>query len=104
MEQCPDRYLVETVPAEQACQTHSAWVGRKHEVSARSRPYVHRYRTHEAISSFGCVLLPDEPEVMAEGFNPEFLEDRVGKGGGTIYGPDGRRQLRLWGLTLGMTL
>lgn len=50
------------------------------------------------------MLLPDEPEVVAEGFNPEFLEDRTNRGGGTIYGPDGRRQLRLWGLTLGMTL
>ncbi|KAJ9098706.1 hypothetical protein QFC21_004354 [Naganishia friedmannii] len=54
--------------------------------------------------NFGCVLLPDDPEVIADGFNPEFLEDRTAQGGGTIYGPDGRRQLRLWGLTLGMTL
>jgi hypothetical protein len=59
---------------------------------------------YEILDSFGCVLLPDDPEVIAEGFNPEFLEDRKDKGGGTIYGSDGRRQLRLWGLTLGMTL
>lgn len=59
---------------------------------------------------FGAVLLPDEPDAIAEGWVPEFAErddggDDYGSSG-TIGGGSGNkpRQLRLWGLTLGMTL
>jgi hypothetical protein len=54
---------------------------------------------------FGALLLPDEPDCVAEGFVPEFQDEHesTGWGAGTIDS-DGKRQLRLWGLTLGMTL
>ncbi|KAK8845418.1 hypothetical protein IAR55_006131 [Kwoniella newhampshirensis] len=55
---------------------------------------------------FGCVLLPDEPENIAEGFDPnfEFEEPLEGGSGSWTNAVDGKRVLRLWGLTLGMTL
>ncbi|WVF66452.1 hypothetical protein IAT40_001192 [Kwoniella sp. CBS 6097] len=53
---------------------------------------------------FGCVLLPDEPEHLAEGFDPNFEFEEPLEGGGGSWTVNGRRQLRLWGLTLGMTL
>ncbi|WWD05899.1 hypothetical protein V865_003983 [Kwoniella europaea PYCC6329] len=52
---------------------------------------------------FGCVLLPDEPETVAEGFNPSDEFDDIPEGSGSWF-DDGKRHLRLWGLTLGMTL
>ncbi|KAL7418899.1 hypothetical protein Q5752_006583 [Cryptotrichosporon argae] len=55
---------------------------------------------------FGCVLLPDEPDFVADGFdhNVEFDEPPEG-GSGTWYNQtEGKRMLRLWGLSLGMTL
>nr|XP_019048651.1 hypothetical protein I302_02424 [Kwoniella bestiolae CBS 10118]OCF27581.1 hypothetical protein I302_02424 [Kwoniella bestiolae CBS 10118] len=52
---------------------------------------------------FGCVLLPDEPETVAEGFNPVDEFDELPEGSGSWFN-DGKRHLRLWGLTLGMTL
>ncbi|OCF41715.1 hypothetical protein I317_04419 [Kwoniella heveanensis CBS 569] len=53
---------------------------------------------------FGCVLLPDEPEHLAEGFDPNFEFEEPLEGGGGSWTVNGQRQLRLWGLTLGMTL
>ncbi|GFZ50715.1 hypothetical protein JCM24511_08473 [Saitozyma sp. JCM 24511] len=55
---------------------------------------------------FGCVLLPDEPDHVAEGFDAEmeFEEPAEGGGGSWINKADGKRMLRLWGLSLGMTL
>lgn len=54
---------------------------------------------------FGALLLPDEPDAVAEGFIPEFQDEKSsrGWGAGTLTTAGGR-QLRLWGLTLGMTL
>ncbi|OCF71245.1 hypothetical protein I204_08198 [Kwoniella mangroviensis CBS 8886] len=52
---------------------------------------------------FGCVILPDEPETVAEGFNPLDEFDDIPEGSGSWLN-DGERHLRLWGLTLGMTL
>ena len=52
------------------------------------------------------MLLPDEPDVVAEGFEHDvvFVGPAEG-GGGTWYdAAQGRRVLRLWGLSLGMTL
>jgi len=55
---------------------------------------------------FGCVLLPDEPNHIAEGFDRsiEFVEPPEGGGGSWYNKIEGRRMLRLWGLSLGMTL
>jgi hypothetical protein len=55
---------------------------------------------------FGCVLLPDEPENVAEGFdmNMEFEEIPEGGSGSWYDRASGRKMLRLWGLSLGMTL
>ncbi|ORY25179.1 hypothetical protein BCR39DRAFT_471642 [Naematelia encephala] len=55
---------------------------------------------------FGCVLLPDEPDHVAEGFNldMEFEEPAEGGSGSWYDKKAGRRMLRLWGLSLGMTL
>ncbi|WRT63637.1 uncharacterized protein IL334_000560 [Kwoniella shivajii] len=52
---------------------------------------------------FGCVLLPDEPEIVAEGFDPSNEFDEFAEGSGSWFN-EGKRHLRLWGLTLGMTL
>ncbi|WWC58054.1 uncharacterized protein I303_100589 [Kwoniella dejecticola CBS 10117] len=52
---------------------------------------------------FGCVLLPDEPDTLAEGFDPSLTFDESAEGSGSWFN-DGKRHLRLWGLTLGMTL
>nr|XP_019014439.1 uncharacterized protein I206_00521 [Kwoniella pini CBS 10737]OCF53220.1 hypothetical protein I206_00521 [Kwoniella pini CBS 10737] len=52
---------------------------------------------------FGCVLLPDEPDTVAEGFDPSLAFDDSAEGSGSWFN-DGKRHLRLWGLTLGMTL
>ncbi|WWC85746.1 uncharacterized protein L201_000612 [Kwoniella dendrophila CBS 6074] len=52
---------------------------------------------------FGCVLLPDEPDSLAEGFDPTNEFDEAAEGSGSWFN-DGKRHLRLWGLTLGMTL
>ncbi|KLT40136.1 hypothetical protein CC85DRAFT_287844 [Cutaneotrichosporon oleaginosum] len=55
---------------------------------------------------FGCILLPDEPDFVAEGFDMsmEFEEPPEG-GSGTWYdASSGKRLLRLWGLSLGMSL
>lgn len=55
---------------------------------------------------FGCILLPDEPDYVAEGFDMNMdFEQPVDGGSGTWYdAKSGRRLLRLWGLSLGMTL
>jgi len=55
---------------------------------------------------FGCVLLPDEPDVVAEGFDDtiEFAEPLEGGSGSWYDAAQGKRVLRLWGLSLGMTL
>jgi hypothetical protein len=54
---------------------------------------------------FGCVLLPDEPENVAEGFDPENAFEAAAEGSGSWYDrANQRRMLRLWGLSLGMTL
>ena len=62
-------------------------------------------RTTDIVPRFGCVLLPDEPEHVAEGFDEdiEFMEIE-GDNGGWNEKVDGKRMLRLWGLSLGMTL
>lgn len=54
---------------------------------------------------FGCVLLPDEPDHIAEGFDPDnaFLEAAEGSGSWYDHSSQ-KRLLRLWGLSLGMTL
>ncbi|RXK39122.1 hypothetical protein M231_03627 [Tremella mesenterica] len=57
---------------------------------------------------FGCLLLPDEPSDLAEGFDAvaevKDLEN-LPEGSGSWYNKaEGKRMLRLWGLTLGMTL
>ena len=58
------------------------------------------------IDRFGCVLLPDEPEHFADGFdqNVEFAEPAEGGSGSWFNKVEGKRMLRLWGLSLGMTL
>lgn len=55
---------------------------------------------------FGCILLPDEPDYIAEGFdmNMDFFEPPEGGSGTWLDAKTGRRMLRLWGLSLGMTL
>ncbi|KAK4683727.1 hypothetical protein P7C73_g6503, partial [Tremellales sp. Uapishka_1] len=55
---------------------------------------------------FGCVLLPDEPDYVAEGFdvNDEFEDPPEGGSGSWWNHDEGKRMLRLWGLTLGMSL
>lgn len=55
---------------------------------------------------FGCVLLPDEPDYVAEGFDPNMQVAESPEGGsGSWYDKRGnKRMLRLWGLSLGMTL
>lgn len=54
---------------------------------------------------FGCVLLPDEPDVVAEGFDPEKEFEFPAEGSGSWRDEtSGTRLLRLWGLSLGMTL
>ncbi|WVQ80395.1 hypothetical protein IAT38_002500 [Cryptococcus sp. DSM 104549] len=55
---------------------------------------------------FGCLLLPDEPDAVAEGFDPqnEFDDEPPEGSGSWTNSLDGSRVLRLWGLTLGMTL
>ena len=54
---------------------------------------------------FGCVLLPDEPSKVAEGYDPEKEYEFPAEGSGSWRDDkDGRRLLRLWGLSLGMTL
>jgi hypothetical protein len=54
---------------------------------------------------FGCVLLPDEPAKVAEGYDPEKEYEFPAEGSGSWRDDkDGRRLLRLWGLSLGMTL
>ena len=52
------------------------------------------------------MLLPDEPDHVAEGFdvNKEFDEPADGGSGTWFNHVEGRRMLRLWGLSLGMTL
>lgn len=52
---------------------------------------------------FTSLLLPDEPSHISTEYRPEF-DELVREGGGTVLGKDGERRLRLWGLTLGMTL
>lgn len=61
---------------------------------------------HAPARRFGALLLPDEPDCLAEGFVPEFQDEKSsrGWGAGTLTSSTGQRQLRLWGLTLGMTL
>jgi hypothetical protein len=58
------------------------------------------------MSRFGCVLLPDEPDCVAEGFDPSAQVSGPSEGGsGSWYDKRGnKRMLRLWGLSLGMTL
>lgn len=55
---------------------------------------------------FGCVLLPDEPDHIAEGFDNtlEFADPPDGGSGSWYDKAAGKRRLRLWGLSLGMTL
>ncbi|CAD6586295.1 MAG: hypothetical protein TREMPRED_004383 [Tremellales sp. Tagirdzhanova-0007] len=55
---------------------------------------------------FGCVLLPDEPDHVSEGFDQimEFEEPPEGGSGSWYDKVKGKRMLRLWGLSLGMTL
>ncbi|KAL0243942.1 hypothetical protein I308_105205 [Cryptococcus tetragattii IND107] len=53
---------------------------------------------------FGCLLLPDEPAVTAENFDPFGFDETVEGSGSWTNAADGSRFLRLWGLTLGMTL
>lgn len=54
---------------------------------------------------FGCVLLPDDPDNVAEGFDPEEAFAAPAEGSGSWRDEkDGTRRLRLWGLSLGMTL
>jgi hypothetical protein len=55
---------------------------------------------------FGCIMLPDEPDHIAEGFdmNMDFEEPPEGGSGTWLDAATGRRMLRLWGLSLGMTL
>ncbi|WOO80370.1 putative protein [Vanrija pseudolonga] len=54
---------------------------------------------------FGCIMLPDEPDYVAEGIdlNMDFVEPPEG-GSGSYVDASGKRMLRLWGLSLGMTL
>lgn len=52
---------------------------------------------------FTSLLLPDEPSCISPEYLPEF-EDLTRDGSGTIMGKNGQRRLRLWGLTLGMSL
>ena len=51
------------------------------------------------------MLLPDEPDHIAEGFDPDnaFLEAAEGSGSWYDHSSQ-KRLLRLWGLSLGMTL
>lgn len=59
----------------------------------------------ELMIRFGCVLLPDEPEHVAEGFDVENAFALPAEGSGSwLNKADGKRMLRLWGLSLGMTL
>ncbi len=55
---------------------------------------------------FGCILLPDEPDYVAEGFDMsmEFEEPPEGGSGTWFDAASGQRLLRLWGLSLGMSL
>lgn len=55
---------------------------------------------------FGCILLPDEPDYVAEGFDlsMEFEEPPEGGSGSWFDAASGKRLLRLWGLSLGMSL
>lgn len=55
---------------------------------------------------FTCILLPDEPDHVAEGFdnNMDFAEPPEGGSGSWLDKRTGKRVLRLWGLSLGMTL
>lgn len=50
-------------------------------------------------------MLPDEPDYVAEGIdlNMDFVEPPEG-GSGSYVDASGKRMLRLWGLSLGMTL
>lgn len=51
------------------------------------------------------MLLPDEPSKVAEGYDPEKEYEFPAEGSGSWRDDkDGRRLLRLWGLSLGMTL
>lgn len=52
------------------------------------------------------MLLPDEPDHVAEGFDMdmEFVEPAEGGSGSWYNQAEGKRMLRLWGLSLGMTL
>lgn len=52
---------------------------------------------------FTSLLLPDEPDCISPEYLPEF-DDLQREGHGTVLGKNGQRRLRLWGLTLGMTL
>lgn len=58
----------------------------------------------EKCPRFGCLLLPDEPAVTAENFDPFGFDETVEGSGSWTNAADGSRFLRLWGLTLGMTL
>nr|ODO04406.1 hypothetical protein L204_00765 [Cryptococcus depauperatus CBS 7855] len=53
---------------------------------------------------FGCLLLPDEPWATAENFDRSNFNENLEGSGSWTNQADGSRVLRLWGLTLGMTL
>lgn len=51
------------------------------------------------------MLLPDEPDHVADGFDPEKEFEFPAEGSGSWRDEaSGTRHLRLWGLSLGMTL
>ncbi|WVQ76352.1 hypothetical protein IAR50_006017 [Cryptococcus sp. DSM 104548] len=53
---------------------------------------------------FGCLLLPDDPAAIAKDFDRTEFDESVEGSGSWTNSRDGSQVLRLWGLTLGMTL
>jgi hypothetical protein len=53
---------------------------------------------------FGAVILPDEPDHVAQGVDHDEFDTKAEGAGSWFHPEEQKRVLRLWGLSLGMTL